>query len=229
MRKIFNVFLITIIILSLFILTACKDNTEEMLNNKINSEMNYLEDIILMIVKKYMANDYRNDNGDINWEDVKTDFENINNSSSILVTDFATKNFSNEDILRFEELLNNVNLSISEKNDINVLISLANLYSIIPEYHERYLGYNSEVTIRKIAILNLYSIISCFQNDYNKAIEICSQSESEYINLTKDTEYLKDNSYYVNRIYVVLQEYKMSLSEENLDLAIVKYLSTMGI
>lgn len=229
MKKIFNIILVAIIIVSIFILTGCKDNTEDMLNEKISSEMNYLESVIRMIVKKYMANDYLNTDGNINWKDIKTDFEGINNSSSILVTDFATKNFSNEDILKFEELLNNVNLAMSEESDVNVLIALANLYSIIPEYQEKYLGYDSEVTIRKIAILNLYSIISCMQGDFDKAIEVCSQSESEYINLTKDTEYLKENSYYVNRIYVVLQEYKMSLSEKSLELAIIKYLNTMGI
>lgn len=230
MKKIFKIFLIIIVILSLFILTGCKDNTQDMLNNKIDSEMNYLESIILMVVKKYMANDYLNqENTDLNWINIKYDFANVNTSSSVIVTDFATKNFSNEDILKFEESLNNVNLAISEENEINLLVTLANFYSLIPEYREKYLGYNAEVSIRKIKNLNLYSIISCMQGDFGKAIEICNQSESEYINLTKDTGYLKDNGYYVNRIYVVLEEYKMSLKEENLDLSTVKYLNTLGI
>lgn len=230
MKKILKIFLMCIIILSLFILTGCKDNTNEMLNEKINSEMSYLENIILMIVKKYMANDYLNEeHTNLNWIDIKYDFADVNSSSNVIVTDFATRDFSNEDILKFEELLNNVNLAISEENEINLLVTLSNFYSLIPEFGEKYLGYNAEVTIRKIKNLNLYSIISCMQGDFDNAEEICNQAESEYINLTKDTDYMKENGYYVNRIYVVLQEYKMTLAEENLDLSIVKYLNTLGI
>ena len=228
MRRI-KVFFIFIIILSLFVLSGCEDNTENLLNNKIASEMNYLEDIIFMIVKKYMANDYLDDVGVLDWTSIKEDFTNINNSSNTLINDFVSKNFSNDDILRFEELLNSVNLSISEQNEINLLVTLANFYSIIPEYTERYLGYNAEVTVRNIKKTNLYSIISCMQGDYNNAENLCFQAESEYVRLTKNTEYLKNNAYYVNRIYVVLQEYKISLSAKNLDLSIIKYLNTIGI
>lgn len=228
MRRI-KVFFIFIIILSLFVLSGCEDNTENLLNNKIASEMNYLEDIIFMIVKKYMANDYLDDVGVLDWTSIKEDFTNINNSSNTLINDFVSKNFSNDDILRFEELLNSVNLSISEQNEKNLLVTLANFYSIIPEYTERYLGYNAEVTVRNIKKTNLYSIISCMQGDYNNAENLCFQAESEYVRLTKNTEYLKNNAYYVNRIYVVLQEYKISLSAKNLDLSIIKYLNTIGI
>ena len=228
MRRI-KVFFIFIIILSLFVLSVCEDNTENLLNNKIASEMNYLEDIIFMIVKKYMANDYLDDVGVLDWTSIKEDFTNINNSSNTLINDFVSKNFSNDDILRFEELLNSVNLSISEQNEKNLLVTLANFYSIIPEYTERYLGYNAEVTVRNIKKTNLYSIISCMQGDYNNAENLCFQAESEYVRLTKNTEYLKNNAYYVNRIYVVLQEYKISLSAKNLDLSIIKYLNTIGI
>ena len=228
MRRI-KVFFIFIIILSLFVLSGCEDNTENLLNNKIASEMNYLEDIIFMIVKKYMANDYLDDVGVLDWTSIKEDFTNINNSSNTLINDFVSKNFSNDDILRFEELLNSVNLSISEQNEKNLLVTLANFYSIIPEYTERYLGYNAEVTVRNIKKTNLYSIISCMQGDYNNAENLCFQAESEYVRLTKNTEYLKNNAYYVNRIFVVLQEYKISLSAKNLDLSIIKYLNTIGI
>ena len=84
MRRI-KVFFIFIIILSLFVLSGCEDNTENLLNNKIASEMNYLEDIIFMIVKKYMANDYLNDIGTLDWTSIKEDFTNINNSSNTLI------------------------------------------------------------------------------------------------------------------------------------------------
>ena len=230
MKKKFEFILVLIIILSLFILTGCgADNSAEMINNKIDSEMSYLENVIFMIVKKYMANDYLADDGTLEWISIKNDFSDLNNSANVLINDFVSKDFSSEDILKYEEFLNAVNIAISEENEVNILLNLANLYSIIPEYRERYLGYNSEVTIRKIKLLNLYSIISCIQGDFAVADDICSQTESEYINLTKDTEYIKENGYYINRIYVVLQEYKNSLKEENLELSIIKYLNTLGI
>ena len=230
-KRIYEVVLCVIILLSIFILAGCgADNSKELLKEKIDSEMNYYENVILMIVKKYMANDYLNDSDSaIDWNLIKNDFNDLNIETNVVITDFSAQNFSNADILKFEERMNQVNIAISEENENGMLLALANLYSIIPEYRGRYLGYNSEVTIRKIRLFNLYSIISCIQGDFLTADEMCVQSEREHINLTNDIEYIKENGYYANRIYVVLQEYKNSLKEENLELSIIKYLNTLGI
>lgn len=229
MKKFFKIGIIIIIVISLFILTGCRDDSVELLNKKIDSEMDYIENEIFRIVKKYMSNQYLSENKELDWGLIKEDLSSLNESYSVLITDFIQKGFEKGDVLRFEEGLNNVNLRLEEKNDIQFLLALSDLYSLIPECEYKYFGYNSEVSIRTIANYNLYSIISCMQGDFDKANQFCLDAEQEYINLTKDTEYLKDNSYYVNRIYVVLQEYKISLNENNIELAIIKYLNTLGI
>ena len=227
-KSYYKIVFILLIFLSLFILTGCKDDLEELLNGKIDSEFEYIENVIFRIVKKYMSNEYLLEDR-IDWDKIKEDFEGINKSSSVIITDLSLKNFEKDDILRFEELLNIINIRMEEENDISFLISLCEFYSLLPNYQYKYFEYNSEISIRLIKSLNLYSIISCMNGDFENAIKLLNQAENEYSNLLKDTEYLKDNAYYVNRLYVVLQEFKISLNENNLNLAIVKYLNTLGI
>lgn len=227
-RNYYKIIFVLLIFLSLFILTGCKDDSEELLNEKIDSEFEYIENIIFRIVKKYMSNEYLVEDR-IDWNKIKEDFEDINKSSSVIMIDLLSKNFEKDDILRFEELLNTINIRIEEENDINFLTSLSEFYSLLPNYQYKYFEYNSEISIRLIKNLNLYSIISCMNGDFENAIKLLEQAESEYLNLLKDTEYLKENAYYVNRLYVVLQEFKISVNENNLNLAIVKYLNTLGI
>ena len=227
-KKYYKIAIVLLMFLSLFILTGCGDNSEELLNEKISSELEYIENVIFRIVKKYMSNEYLVEET-IDWNSIRSDFEDLNKTSNVIITDFSLKNIDKEDILKFEELLNIINIRIEEENDITFLIALSDFYSLIPNYQYKYFDYNADISIKLIKNLNLYSIISCMNGDFDNAITLLEQAEKEYVNLMKDTKYLEDNAYYVNRIYVVLQEFKISLNETNLNLAIVKYLNTLGI
>ena len=48
-----------------------------------------------------------------------------------------------------------------------------------------------------------------------------------YKNLMNDNDYAKENSYNLNKIYILLQEYKNSLITQNYDLISIKYINTI--
>ena len=215
----------------LFILTGCKEKkqSENLLESKINSELDYIEDVIFKVVKNYLLEEYRNDDGNINWKDISSDFYPINQTSNILVADFSNKNFSDEDILKMENLINDVNMFIIEENEIGLLSSLANLYTIVPEYSERYVGYEPGISIKKMKCINLFSYVSCLNGDFESAKQLLNQAESEYYILCQNNEFITEKGFVLNKLYIVIQEYKIVLDESNLDLARIKYLNTLSI
>lgn len=229
MKKILYI-LITLFI-SLFILTGCKneEKAEDLLISKINAELDYVEDVIFKIVKCYLLEDYKNDDGTINWEDIKNDFAPLNQTSNVMVADFSNKNFSNEDILKLEDLINNVNLAMIEKNEASLLVNLANLYTIVPEYMEKYTGYEAGISIKKIKSINLFSYVNCVNGDFDMAKQLIVQAENEYYTLSQNSTFVNEKGFVFNKLYIVIQEYKIVLDEYNLDLARIKYLNTLSI
>lgn len=224
-------YILLVLTISLFVLTGCKneEKTENLLDSKINSELDYIEDVIFKIIKCYLLEDYRNDDGTINWEDIKNDFTPINQTSNVMVADFSSKNFSNDDILKMEDLINNVNLAMIEENEVALLISLANFYTIVPEYMEKYIGYEAGISIKKIKSINLFSYVSCVNGDFDAAKQLIAQAENEYYTLSQNSSFVNEKGFVLNKLYIVIQEYKIVLDENNLDLARIKYLNTLSI
>lgn len=224
-------YILLVLTISLFVLTGCKneEKAENLLDSKINSELDYIEDVIFKIIKCYLLEDYRNDDGTINWEDIKNDFTPINQTSNVMVADFSSKNFSNDDILKMEDLINNVNLAMIEENEVALLISLANFYTIVPEYMEKYIGYEAGISIKKIKSINLFSYVSCVNGDFDAAKQLIAQAENEYYTLSQNSSFVNEKGFVLNKLYIVIQEYKIVLDENNLDLARIKYLNTLSI
>lgn len=224
-------YILLVLTISLFVLTGCKneEKAENLLDSKINSELDYIEDVIFKIIKCYLLEDYRNDDGTINWEDIKNDFTPINQTSNVMVADFSSKNFSNDDILKMEGLINNVNLAMIEENEVALLISLANFYTIVPEYMEKYIGYEAGISIKKIKSINLFSYVSCVNGDFDAAKQLIAQAENEYYTLSQNSSFVNEKGFVLNKLYIVIQEYKIVLDENNLELARIKYLNTLSI
>ena len=229
MRKVYYALLIILIIfiLLLFIL-APKNDAKQMLKDKIVSELEYIENVVFKIIKKYMSEEYIVD-GKLEWNIIGEDLEPLRKEINVFINDFNEKGFSENDIIEFEKRLIEVNSKFEEKNENNFLFSLADLFILIPDYEEKYIEKTAETSIRKIKSFNLYAVIIVLQGDLNSANKFIELAENEYVNLIKYNEYLNENSFYVERIYQTLNEFKISFVSEDLNAIIYNYLRTLGI
>ena len=71
---------------------------------------------------------------DIDWNELQNQAENLYKSWTTITLDLNTMNVTSENILAYNTNLDNLMVSLKEKNKVNSAICLANMYSLIPKY-----------------------------------------------------------------------------------------------
>lgn len=228
MRNLKKILCFIILIMCLFLLTGCSENKteEELLQEKILSELDFWENSTISILEKYLEGDY-SDNGNISWQAISDDFKEISNNSSIVILDLTSKQIDNNKILELEGRINDVNLAIESNNEINFIQSLSNLYKLIPDYlGEIYSSDNYIVLEKKFKSNLIESLYYSLMEDYDSSLLYLEEAENIYQNLFNNTEFLKENSYKVNRVYIAIQEMKLAVQNQQKENVILKYINT---
>lgn len=132
-----------------------QDNQNSQKNNNINTtkmETNSVLDAI---------------KSDIDWNSIKYDIENLNQSWSVILLDLYSLNVSNDDIIAFSKELDNCIISIKNENKIDSLNNIVKLYSYIPIYERAISAENSIQNIKqtKSFLVNAYLFVE--QGNWN--------------------------------------------------------------
>ena len=129
----------------------------------------------------------------------------------------------NTEILGFSDKLNNVIISIENRDKMGTLISLRDLYSYIPIFIEMSgIGdENKKIKTAKLHILNAY--VSVDEENWDNVNQELINCEVEFNNLANNLEYSQDKEYKVNKIYVLIKEIQNSTSTRDKKLFYMKY------
>ncbi len=226
MRKIIIIFGISIIYL--FLLTGCSENKtdEELLKEKTLSELEYTEDTIHLIIEKYLSGDYL-ENGEIAWQNVRKDFGEISNNTSVIILDLTNMQIEDSNILGFEDRINAINSAIDSELEMSLLESLKDFYKVIPDYIKKIYPENDILYKEKeVKAYLLESLYYSMIDDYATALNSIENAESLYQELMNNVNYLNENSYNVNRMYVAIQEMKLSIQNQEKENVILRYINT---
>ena len=206
-----------ILLISMLILTGCNEKSDdELINEKINSEMEYLESNIISISKKYASGNYYLESNQINWDDINTDFSLIENSYDVILIDLASKQIDRKKILQLETNIDEVSTAINNKDDLEFLRSICNAFSTIPDILTDLNQNQTLIKVEQIKSNLLKASYFIQNNDYIKAYECINIAENLYNELIEKREYLEANSYKINKNYVKLQDMKRALEGKNL-------------
>lgn len=188
-----------------------QDNQNSQKNNNINTtkmETNSVLDAI---------------KSDIDWNSIKYDIENLNQSWSVILLDLYSLNVSNDDIIAFSKELDNCIISIKNENKIDSLNNIVKLYSYIPIYERAISAENSIQNIKqtKSFLVNAYSFVE--QGNWNDVQINISECEKSFKNVVNDIEFAKKNEYKVNKTYVLVKELQNSLNLQDKEVFYMKY------
>ena len=180
------------------------------------------------IEKYYIKNNsvLLRDTSTIDWNDLEDQAENLYDSWTSITLDLNTMNVSNDTILSFNTNLDNLLLSIKDKNKINSAICLANLYSLVPTYMSETLEDENKIQIENVKskIVSAYSLVET--GKWNDIASLLGEAEKEltiFINSRNDLSSTKQAK--VNKSYVLLKELIKSSNEQNSDLFYLKYIN----
>lgn len=162
-------------------------------------------------------------NVSLDWDKVNDKLEDVYSSWSVLAIDLNKLNIDNSEILGFGKVVDDVKISIQAKNEPGLLVALTNLYSYIPKYISSYTEDSFEVAKKNMK----YYIISTgtlVKNDnWEEATKQIEVAEGEYVKLMNNVNYASNNSYNMNKIYILLEETKNSMQYNNKDIFFLKY------
>lgn len=194
-----------IILISIFIFSGCSKNVESM-ENKINSEIEFLENRILEILGKYENSEYL-ENGKLNWENISYDFNVIVNNFEVIEQDLIYSKIDNFKLNLIKENIKNILENIRINNDINTKIELTNLYINILNIKDM-----DNIELKKLLVQELNYVYT--QNTMNIQNEIIN-IENKYKEELNNQEFKRKNEYILVRFDNNLEDAKELISKSN--------------
>ena len=163
------------------------------------------------------------DRNDINWTYIQSELEKVINSWSVATIDLKSINVNNDNILNFNTNADTALKYIQAKDKTNSLISLANLYSLIPKYRSEYSSDNTKIELSYIKsdILSSYALLESGQwdNIYN----LLSDADNRISSLINSSDSNINNNQNIQKSYILLKEFIKSTNEKDLELCYMKF------
>ncbi len=222
------IFYFIVLIIMLFLFTGCSGiegkNKPASVEEKSSSEIEYLQDRIFTLINKYSKGEYLDDDV-INWKNVNKDAQKIGKVLDTLMLDFGEAKISNEDLNKFRTEINNLLIASGGEDEQALLISASNLYSLLPDYYGKFSNDNNKKDIMSLKSLILSSYINSYFLNWQEAKTKASSAETKYKEMSDNLEYMKEYSYSLNKIYILVEEFKNAIDLEEADLAKIKYIN----
>lgn len=163
---------------------------------------------------------------DIDWNELQNQAENLYKSWTTITLDLNTMNVTSEDILAYNTNLDNLIVSLKEKNKVNSAICLANMYSLIPKYTNEISRDTAKSKLESVKsnIIFAYSIVET--NKWDDVLKLLGQAETDLTELMTMKENLSAiRKPKINKAYVLLKELIKSSNDKNVDIFYLKYIN----
>lgn len=268
MRK--SLTIILLIFLMIFSFSGCsKQKTdEEQLKDKNISEIEYLDNYIMLMLnsinnidlKQYDAkiektenlneiieqteeissedtgnnvvqysmvpNMVLNSDKTINWDNLKLEIENLNNTWPSIIVDLYKANVDNTKLTEFSDLLNTCIGNIKNENRTETLNNLAKLYEYIPSYLEKIVTDEQELALARTKVETIKAYVNIDTENWdglNSNLDNAISNFEPVVNNTNESE----KEYNIRKSYVLLQEFKNAVDTKDKDLLFMKYKNLM--
>lgn len=200
------------------------ENLNEILQE---SEETSSEDTGNNVVQYSMVpNTILNANKTINWENLKLEIENLNNTWPSIIVDLYKANVDNKKLTEFSDLINTCIGNIKNENRTETLNSLAKLYEYIPVFLEKNASDNKQIELAKtkVEVIKAYVNID-FANweELKTSLDRAISNFEPIVNNTSEAE----KEYNIRKAYVLLQEFKNAVDTNDKDLLFMKYKNLM--
>lgn len=215
-----RIFILIVISLIMILLSGCDlKNTENLELRKGLSEVSFLENQYISIFNKYISDEYIDDNSQIDWQLIEEDYSVVDNSLNVILMDFAGLNIPSKDIVELENNFNNSNVFIEEKNIDMFMRKVCDTYSLVSNSILSNISEDEITKLEKSAKSNLLYIgynIKIANKD--EALKNIAEFENNVSKLNSNKEYVENNSYKINRIFIDIQKLKLILQEDNFEI-----------
>lgn len=160
---------------------------------------------------------------DINWEYVKGEIENLYTSVATITLDFYQIGANQDNILAFNQQIDNLSVAVKEENKETTLAELSNLYTNLSNITQSLEGNETYKMVVRIKenIFKAYSKLDAgkwdeISNDVNNAT-------STYSELLTNASNGIDNQYEINKGYILINEMQNAVKLQDVSVFLIKY------
>lgn len=207
-------------------LSGCEINVDENLSveDKITEEIEYIENKILTFYSMYAKGEYGVPE-EINWDLIEENVIDLNGVLDTIILDMAEVEISNEDIIVFKDGVNRLSIATSNRNINAVLEEYNILYSILPKYAQNAFKNKNDVKRLELKSQIVSSFVYANLFDWESASTGINLADAKYKEMMDDVDYMKEYSYNLNKIFILLSEIKNAISLQELELVKIKYVN----
>lgn len=167
------------------------------------------------------------DNSEINWEEISEIAETMYSSWTTVLIDLTTLDVNKENLLQFNDLLDDLITSMNEQNKETSLESLAELYNLLTIYLNDFsddeqlkILYNT-----KSNILYAYSVID--SENWDEANLYIENAKNEFSKIMNNQINNINNIDEVNKSYILINEISDDISKNNKQTFYLNYIELM--
>ena len=165
-----------------------------------------------------------NNTSKLKFDEILEDTRILEEASNRIMVDLAIKNVDNEEIARLSSGINNMITAISSQDEMIYLVELNNVFSLFSNYEAKISNDSDELFERRMKYFTISSYISYLVGDKELAKTQVDTLEKEYLEKQKGPKYAEDHKYNLNKIYLLIQEFKKAIEVDSEDLVREKYL-----
>lgn len=160
---------------------------------------------------------------EVNWENVKSEIENLYTSIPNITIDLYKINLNQEDILSFNKELDNLTTTVKEEKKEETLTQLSKLYDYIPKFAQN--ATDDEVYKKSVETKShIFKAYSRLDNDnWNEMSNDVNNAINTYSQLLTNTNIDSTKQYSINKVYIMINELQNAVSIKDKSVFLVKY------
>lgn len=162
-------------------------------------------------------------NEEVNWDYVKNEVELLYTSIPTITLDMYQLQINKDDILNFNQELDNLAIAVKNENKEETLAQLAKMYEYLAKFFETTADekWYKIVADTKVNIFKAYSRLDSqnwaeIGNDVQNAI-------NEYTRLMSETDIKQEKQYSINKGYIMINELQNAVNSQDVSIFLIKY------
>ena len=195
-------------------------------NNGQSNEEDSTENTIDTSLIEY-NNTLNVDNNDVDWSKLKMTIENIYSSWTSILIDLTTLEVNNENLLKFNTLLDKIIADFENEDKQSALSNTAELYNLLYLYIKDFANDPQIVSIFNIKsnILYAYSLVE--KEDWNQMKNYIGNAKQEFNNVLNNQVNNIDNIDVINKAYILINELDEDISNKSKKTFYINYKNLM--
>lgn len=167
------------------------------------------------------------DDNTIQWEQLKSEIENMYDSWTTILIDLTTLNVNRDNLLKYNSTLDKIVEDFDREDKTSSLLHLADLYQLLALYIKDFSGDSNEKNVYQVKSNILYAYASIETNDWNKVKNYINTAKEEFSNLLNNPMDNINNMDEINKSYILINELEEDCNNQNKKVFYVNYRNLM--